>query len=325
MEINKPLSFRSVKPIVEESVRRMRVYFNRQQDSAEFYTTLITPFLLNLGLDTTLKLHTKVKCQNCNSPSPTIEDCQIEVLTLPAQGTSVNECLGLYFNEDVHSIACSCSHCTNEHGEEHTKRKTTQIVASPSLLVIQLLRFHIIKGHVTKIQREIECSTTIDLSDYCEDNNSALCDLRSVIEHDGNTVDRGHYKCVIRDPTGTVIEFDDANVQCMSVTRFQKESKRLGYLLFYEKRAKTEPSTNDITVTCQKNKQETTNETKAQHACVSTCCFTVTSAEKVLVNQIWTSLNEKTLHNVAIRDDRIKDYLSFHQLATLQDNQRPSI
>ncbi len=131
--------------------------------------------------------------------------------------------------------------------------------------------------------------------------------MRLGIVHEGSLLESGYYKThIINSLDSTIIEFNDTFVQQESGLSFNNKVSAMGYLFFYE---------NQDSKTLLTDLDLKSNENH----------FRVSTNEEKFVSVLWASCDEKNLHSVALREERTKDFLSFHQLAMINSIPKPSV
>mmetsp|Transcript_33198 Transcript_33198/g.48034 ORF Transcript_33198/g.48034 Transcript_33198/m.48034 type:complete len:412 (+) Transcript_33198:284-1519(+) len=146
--------------------------------------------------------------------------------------TSVEQCLELYFKEEV--------------VEDHDILKQLRLEHAPQVLVLQLARFSFdaVRGIPLKVQSEVEFREILELPgtyrsppDPANASKTALpvrYELQSVVLHHGAKATGGHYSAHCRDGPDTWRNYNDTRVRVISRDELLSATQSV-YLLFYLK------------------------------------------------------------------------------------------
>ena len=161
-DISRPIPFRVIQPLVEDSARKMNMRCNEQQDVAEFYLQLMVPFLGESCLTHEIEICKSLMCLNCENNS-IVESSTFGILSVAVHTLSIVNCLQEFFKDEVIS-GLRCDEC----GKTQCKKTIfTRIITCPKLLVVQLLRFGAVDEQLVKLNSDISPTMEIDLSKFC--------------------------------------------------------------------------------------------------------------------------------------------------------------
>ena len=128
-----------------------------------------------------------------------------------------------------------------EHVEEwgeNSKTKHLQLTGEsfPKTLLIQLMRFYVMKGKEHKNNSKVTISEVIDLNNYAikKTESGNIYHLNGFIKHTSEELNSGsaHYYAIVRGPNDTWIKLDDSKVSKISRERMLKEAED-GYIFLY--------------------------------------------------------------------------------------------
>ncbi|PVU94649.1 hypothetical protein BB561_002379 [Smittium simulii] len=185
-------------------------------------------------------LQSQVVCLNCKAVSNTID--KFFDLSLCIQNCStIEKSIEKFVKPETlsGSNAYNCLSCKNKS----SATKQIQIVKTPQILTIQLVRFSPFSG--SKINKYVQYSTKLDLDfaiDYQlgEQKSNSSYKLLAVLVHAGHSCNSGHYYCYVRSSNNVWYEMNDSTVTQVSESTVFKQS---AYILLYEKVNNVAPST----------------------------------------------------------------------------------
>ena len=172
--------------------------------------------------------YNKINCNNCTFSENVFEPFNCISLNIPEQGAStLDQCLGTYFNNSENIDSWSCESCNNKGCT-----KSIKTWSFPNYLIIHFKRF---TNTGQKIHTHIDfpiddLNLTSYISDSKQDPNNYIYSLYAINYHSGNT-QRGHYWSSCKNLDNNWYLFNDA-----SVSKFQNSDTLLtkdSYMLFY--------------------------------------------------------------------------------------------
>ncbi|XP_018329537.1 ubiquitin carboxyl-terminal hydrolase 22 [Agrilus planipennis] len=189
-------------------------------------------------------LQSDVMCQECNGISRTydpISDFSLDLGSMEEQPpTSLIECLERYTRaEHLGSSKIECSNCRSPQ----VSTKQLSVKTLPVVVTFQFKRFlHIReKEKKIKISSFISFPETLDMTPFTSQARSQTpsivppdnrYSLFAVINHEGNSVNTGHYICFVRQQRNYWFKCDDQNISRASLADVLNSE---AYLLFYHK------------------------------------------------------------------------------------------
>ncbi|XP_022902444.1 ubiquitin carboxyl-terminal hydrolase 22 [Onthophagus taurus] len=185
-------------------------------------------------------LQSDVVCKKCKSVSTKIEAMKDVSLDLgqvsggrPPQ--DIQECLERFTRVEDLGAKIMCSNC-NSH-QESTKQLSMKTL--PIVVCFHLKRFqHFKKGE--KISTPISFPETLDMTPFMSKTNNRATELSSdnkyslftVINHDGNMINSGHYTAYVRQQQEYWYKCSD---RMITMANIEDVLKSEAYLLFYHK------------------------------------------------------------------------------------------
>ena len=140
-------------------------------------------------------------CQ-CNQ----IDELQIEnmpeILPLEIKGNSLETCLENFFSPE--NIDRTCPQCSSKEAMQ-----VTIIVRNPKIFPIQLKRFE----YVQQLQRSIKKHDSILIPDRFQLPCGTEYSLLSIVNHQGETPNSGHYTCHLFESRQSFTEVDDLKIR----------------------------------------------------------------------------------------------------------------
>ena len=228
-----------------------------QQDLLEFHTLLLTTiedelatvgyramsFLIKFrGKERTRKVFLHTRDGRCTKGhSVRTDEVEFEVIKIDVPSTkrklSLNNLVNNKFGERTETVYMKCSDCC-----QHTSNcpqngpcklaaasSKTELVSTPDLLLIQLLRFRDYQH--CKIETEITPENILTLP------NNDKYKLVSIGNHLGTFINNGHYQAVVKHGT-TWFKADDSHV---TETSWMNEITGNNYILVYRKFSTQKP------------------------------------------------------------------------------------
>ena len=213
-----------------QAAKKIGSNINRQQDVGDFFTTSFGNFLEDIGINTTLLSTENWKCLKCQTTISAFSDKGLyNILTLTIDDiNSVQEAIEKFFTEEIREDIL-CEKC-NENTPKSYKLSLESI---PQILVIQLVRFKVKEGKPSKVRKHVEVNTQVEL-----DYDDAKYNLRSVIQHRGQSLYSGHYVCYTK-IGNNILEINDETVTEITKLNFDTAVQNDGYIMVYEKKKKT--------------------------------------------------------------------------------------
>ena len=176
-------------------------------------------------------------CPNCNAKSQRTNPEKILTVRLHNPGP-----LNILLHNNVFAPEAiadwCCQHCQHVATTELVQKM--QLLTTPEILVVQLLRFH--PKTLAKNSVCIPFPQLLNLTPYTTNKTPTRYRLMAVVHHSGS-LHAGHYVAVTRDPRGKWEKMDDNNVTSVPVAEALNPPDFTPYLLFYAK----EPSGQAIT------------------------------------------------------------------------------
>lgn len=177
-------------------------------------------------------LQSKVTCHTCKHESCVYEpllDLSLEV----RQAQSVHQALRQFTAAEILSKGnrYRCESCNNLTDAS----KQFKLHEAPNVLTIHLKRFQMTQYGMVKIDRNVEFGAEMDLTAFMSNprTNTAQYDLYSVLVHEGQSCNSGHYHCFVKSSNGAWYSMNDESVHQVS---FGTVLKQKAYILFYQKR-----------------------------------------------------------------------------------------
>lgn len=176
-------------------------------------------------------LENNIYCNHCNSVTKKFEEFLDLSINIPDNvDASLNDCLENFFNkEHIKDYKHMCVTCNTVND---SIVKQSKINKFPLTLCIQLKRFkQLNNGNLSKINNFIKFDKFLEMGLYSLDqNNSLVYELSSVVIHEGNNFDTGHYIVMVNMGNGIWFKFNDHRF-----VKIDEESvlKQTAYLLFY--------------------------------------------------------------------------------------------
>lgn len=212
---------------------------NIEQDVGEFLTFLLSKFE-DIANTVEHKLLVNTTCRACNYTDRQVQSNYILLLSLPT--TVTNSCTLQELLDNSLSrwqdFEGSCPHCGNVR-----RSQKTSITAIKQVLIVQLQSFEERDGQLLKINKyNIKGVPSVKLN-ICGNSFKVI----SVIYHHGETIQKGHYTCMLR-IKNSWIQVNDLEVGKRPWPRNAKDA----YLFFLERtenRKKSETLINKYTGT----------------------------------------------------------------------------
>lgn len=207
----------------------LKLLNGKHQDPHEFFLMLVETienqkhsvhwFKNNFTTD----IKTEIECLLCKKIYETtgcVGDLALDINRI----TSLQEALDGYFR--VESIDFKCTDCN----KQVAAKKKQFIVSAPNCLTLQLKRF---SKQNKKININLNYAPELNLSTYFLERQSRewKYKLVGVINHIGETLEKGHYIATVCTANEVCYEFDDSNV---SEINTGIGTYNEAYLLFYE-------------------------------------------------------------------------------------------
>jgi uncharacterized UBP type Zn finger protein len=185
-------------------------------------------------------------CQDCGKVHVNPEKEIGLSLALPDNGNKRRDIqwyLEQHFaSETLLGLECDSGACEIFKGiqQRGDRERSTKIVVSPEILVIQLKRMRMDDyGRLRKVMDRVKCSDRLDLSEYSD--GSLSYQLNGVVAHEGETLKGGHYVSMVRSQGGNGFvfcnddkEIDDKKTKEQILARAQGAEFQ-SYVLVYQK------------------------------------------------------------------------------------------
>ncbi|EGW32741.1 uncharacterized protein SPAPADRAFT_149886 [Spathaspora passalidarum NRRL Y-27907] len=180
------------------------------------------------------ELQSSIKCASCDQITETIDpmiDLSLEIKNSQNKQIDIYDCLDLFTSEEKLDILYTCNFC----GDKTKPTKRLRLKSIPPVLSIQLKRFEHKNDSTSKIETPVSIPLFLDLTKYCDGENTDSIDGNKVFElfavvcHIGS-VNTGHYIVYIKDGNGRWFMYDDSVISLVSQ---QDVTNKNAYLLYY--------------------------------------------------------------------------------------------
>ncbi|XBW37507.1 hypothetical protein QEN19_003088 [Hanseniaspora menglaensis] len=176
-------------------------------------------------------IENNISCNKCNYISKKYEEFLDLSINIPEDSNvSLRNCLDNFFSkEQIKDYKYKCVSC-NQNNDSILKQSVVN--KFPLTLCTQLKRFkQLNNGNFIKINNFVKFDKYLEMGSYSLDNtNSLVYELSSVVVHEGNNFDTGHYIVMINMGNGIWFKFNDSKF-----AKIDEETvlKQTAYLLFY--------------------------------------------------------------------------------------------
>jgi len=214
-------------------VKSLDININRQEDTEEFQTRLITFCDKKLKSQSNVsvrdmikdnflgKSYTVITCLNCKTESVSTSEFREICLNIKCYNT-VTDSLQEHFKKEK-LTGDDKFECVKCHSKQNALHQTV-LTSLPNLVHFKLMRYVYDDNlmTVTKLNTEIRCPYTIDLGKYfdvsCESSKEEhVYNLYGVIIHKGKSANVGHFVTHIKDlKTEQWYEMNDENVKLLN-------------------------------------------------------------------------------------------------------------
>ena len=228
-----------------------------------------------------------VTCMRCKHISTTFQHF-MDILLDIRQVSNIEEALSQYFRQekiggagDDGANMYKCEKCN----VKVPARKRYLIERPPAVLCIQLKRFSLMGG---KISKPVQLSRRIDVSQYVRSRSGSIqYNLVAMITHVGPSPNCGHYTAIGEAANGQFFQFDDSSVRPISVGQVLNTAS---YVVFYEMTraswsSMTRASSGPETVTRPTPSPSVPNAAFGQSKCETAKPKVLTSAAKLGIVQ----------------------------------------
>jgi ubiquitin carboxyl-terminal hydrolase 8 len=182
------------------------------------------------------QMRKKFKCNVCQQSFYIYEPFSCLFLNLPNNSQyTISNLIKHNFKPDYINVICKreCNeYCIDEEDKTNPEHKVSEkFFKLPETLILVIKRYN--KNNI-KIRSELTIEEQINIEDYCITNTeeSVVYTLKSVIFHDGDTTDSGHYFSVVKYKTGYKV-FDDTKI--FGINDINTIDNTSSYILFYER------------------------------------------------------------------------------------------
>ena len=204
---------------------------NTQQDAVEILEHILSELLGGSAVASrtlSIKILTDISCNSCFQSSPT-EDCCV-ILQLPVRANIQSSLNSLFISECLEGVnAPFCHVCSSKQDAD----SHLYICEVGNYLIVQLKRFLVIDGVVSKYAAPVICTPYLDVPVRVDDEVSCVKKfaLVSGICHSGS-LHSGHYTAFARDDVcGSWLHLND---KAVTRTTLKALNGPLPYVLFYK-------------------------------------------------------------------------------------------
>jgi len=173
-------------------------------------------------------------CRRCDEKFYKYDPFMSLMLEVPSKGTKYTtiDLLKKHLKYDFVNAKCEDC-CTNYNDPDYniTEHEVTRsFFKLPDVLVLTLKRYD---SSLNKLNVKIDVDKTLDFSDWYDTNSddSVVYNLKSMICHEGATIDTGHYYSIIK-RDGEYKVYDDTRIHHVDIEDYDDTTP---YILFYEK------------------------------------------------------------------------------------------
>uniref|UniRef100_A0A914CTK0 USP domain-containing protein n=1 Tax=Acrobeloides nanus TaxID=290746 RepID=A0A914CTK0_9BILA len=227
-----------IKPSLEIIRKKTNFTDGKQHDAMEFFTTLLQKFTeefnMTIGGNSTIndpmaycfnaEIIQYKNCQKCqinNSEKQIIENHIAAPITNDTK--SIFDVIHELKQEEPVEYSCSC---TSEGAKINTK-----FLTFPKYLVIALKRYEYKNGKCTKNGKKIKIDRQLTIQSIEKDQGSKTFNLMSIITHEGESPNKGHYITFQRRYAASWHKFDDHKVSIVSEVDVMESAMTRGYIM----------------------------------------------------------------------------------------------
>ena len=176
-------------------------------------------------------LENNIYCRNCSSVTKKYEEfLDLSINISDSSDESLSDCLKNFFSkEHIKDYKHKCEACDKVND---SIMKQSIVNKFPLTLCIQLKRFkQLNNGNFIKINNFTKFDKYLDMGPYSLDSeNNIIYELNTVVIHEGNNFDTGHYIVMVNMGNGIWFKFNDHKFLKVDEEVVLKQT---AYLLFY--------------------------------------------------------------------------------------------
>ena len=205
---------------IDEEFPDTKLSNNTQEDPADLIGKILRSIQSNIpSSDLLMKIIETTKCLSCGDVKHMEDKGYIYNMKSKYFTADVRSTLEKCLQGDVEELCDSCKTVQRIKYE-------TLVTNAPDTLYLCAVRYNYISGNAYKIKKNIHPSDIVEIS-------GVKYKLRSIIVHDGETVNSGHYYTLLPDPADPLIfhKLDDERISKIKIL----DHKGDGYIFTYVK------------------------------------------------------------------------------------------